>query len=183
MSESAVEHVVRDLSSRAELRPDSRPRHHPGPPILRRPDPTSLRVLSERRTSDRCAVAITVNDMDGERCFVIAVFTDDGDRLRRAGGSEGPDRDVPGRRGPFLGLYAYVSNGVFFAGGRVQSDGLDIARVRLVWEDGYELEDVVQNRVVMFFGARESWEAAIVEFLDPAGQVIGIHQVFGPDER
>ncbi len=121
--------------------------------------------------------------MDGERCFVIAVFTDDGDRLRRAGGSEGPDRDVPGRRGPFLGLYAYVSNGVFFAGGRVQSDGLDIARVRLVWEDGYELEDVVQNRVVMFFGARESWEAAIVEFLDPAGQVIGIHQVFGPDER
>jgi hypothetical protein len=127
-------------------------------------------------------VAVAVNDMDGKRYFVNKEFVDEGDRLRRAGGSEGPYQDPP-RRPPYLGLYAYVTSGTFFAGGRVQSGGLDIARVRLVWEDGYELEDAVENRVVMFFGARETLDHAMVEFRDPTGRVVGSHQVFGPDEQ
>jgi hypothetical protein len=178
MSGSAAEQVIRELSCRAKLRPDPR---RPPHPVLQTTDPASIQIHSERRASDRCAVAVAVNDMDGKRYFVIKEFVDEGDGLRRAGGSEGPCRDPP-RRAPYLGLYAYA-NGPFFAGGRVQSGGLDIARVRLVWEDGYELDDAIENRVIMFFGVRESLDPAMVEFRDPTGRVVGSHQVFGPDEQ
>jgi hypothetical protein len=78
-------------------------------------------------------------------------------------------------------MYAYA-NGRFFGGGRVHSTAPDVARVRLVWEDGYELEEEVENGVVLLLGTRDSLDPATVEFLDQAGGVIGRHPAF-VDER
>jgi len=57
----------------------------------------------------------------------------------------------------------------------VQSGAHDVARVRLVWDDGYELEDKVENGVVLFLGAREDVHHATVEFLDQTGREVGRH--------
>jgi hypothetical protein len=74
-----------------------------------------------------------------------------------------------------VSLSAFAA-GSFFAGGRVQSESADVALVRLVWDDGYTLEDEIQNGVALFLGTRDSLDPATAEFLDPAGRVIGAHK-------
>jgi hypothetical protein len=149
--------------------------------MLRVPDPASIQVLSERGTSDSSAVAVTVDDVDGDRYLVIRVLIHEADEWRMAGGSEGLEGTITGKYDPYLPMYAYA-NGRFFGGGRVHSTAPDVARVRLVWEDGYELEEEVGNGIVLFLGARDSLDSATVEFLDLAGCVVGRHPAF-VDER
>ncbi len=149
--------------------------------MLQVPDLPSIQVLSERSTSDGCAVALTVADVDGDSYLVIRVLIHEAGDWRKASGSEGLDRTIAGKHDPYLPMYAYA-NGRFFGGGRVHGTASDVARVRLVWEDGYELEEEVENGVVLFLGARDSLDPATVEFLDQAGYVIGRHPAF-VDER
>jgi len=172
--------VTDELARRAVTVARHRPRHGPQPQILREPDLASIRVLSERGAGDRCAVALTVNDATGERYLIIRELVsdleEDGD-WRSCSGSEGQDRVIPGKPDPYVSLYAYA-DGHFFAGGRVQSASTDLTRVRVRWDDGYALEDEIQNGIALFFGARDALEPATVEFLDPAGRVVGAHLTF-----
>jgi hypothetical protein len=151
--------------------------------MLRVPDLASIQILSERSTSDTCAAALTVDDVNGDRYLVIRVLTREADEWHGAGGSEGLDRTITGKYDPYLPMYAYAS-GRFFGGGRVHSTAADVARVRLVWEDGYQLEEEVENTVVLLLGARDSLDPATVEFLNRAGCVVGRHPAFvdEPDE-
>jgi hypothetical protein len=181
--QEAWECAVGELRERT-ARPASRrpPRQHPLPPMLHDPDLSSVSVLSEREAGDHHAVALTVNDSDGEPYLVIREYVrdPDGDRgWRMCSGSEGPDRVIPGKPDPWASFTAYASGGHFFAGGRVQSTSTsDVARVRLVWDDGYTLEDELGNGVALLFGARDAHGRATVEFVDPAGRLIGSHVVF-----
>jgi hypothetical protein len=43
------------------------------------------------------------------------------------------------------------------------------------WDDGYALEDEIENGIALFFAARDALEPATVEYLDPVGRVIGAH--------
>jgi hypothetical protein len=155
-----------------------RPRHGPQPKFLNKPDLASIRVLSEREVGDRCGVALTVNDTTGERYLIIRELNRDlsvRGGWRVGGGSEGPDRILPDKPDPYLSMSAFATGGSFFAGGRVQSTSANVARVLLVWDDGYVLEDEPQNGAALFFGARDSVDYATVEFLDSAGRLIGAH--------
>lgn len=134
----------------------------------------SVRVLSERRGGDRCAVALSVEDRSGERYRVVRVLVREDGAWRSEGGFEGPDRTLPGKPDPYVSLGAYPGS-KFFAGGSVQSAAFDVARVRLAWADGQVLEDQVENGVVFFFGSRESLDPATAEFLDRDGRLIGTH--------
>jgi hypothetical protein len=171
--------VADELARRAANRAARpRPRNGPQPKLLKEPDLASIRVLSEREAGDRCGVALTVNDATGERYLIIRELNRDlsvSGGWRVGGGSEGPDRMIPEKPDPYLGMYACATGGSFFAGGRVQSTSADVARVRLGWDDGYVLEDELQNGAVLFFGARDSVDYATVEFLDSAGRLIGAH--------
>jgi hypothetical protein len=172
---AVADELARRAADRA-ARP--RPRHGPQPKLLKEPDLASIRVLSEREAGGRCGVALTVNDATGERYLIIRQLNRDsgvpGGWLVR-GGSEGPDRILPDKPDPYLSMYACATGGCFFAGGRVQSTSADVARVRLVWDDGYVLDDELENGAVLFFGARDSVDYATVEFLDSAGRLIGAH--------
>lgn len=171
--------VLEELSRRAESGPSRRLPKYPGAPkMLLVPDPASIQVLSERSTSDRCAVALTVDDVDGDRYFMIQVFAREADEWHREGGSEGLDRTIAGKYDPYLPLFAYARNGHFFGGGSVHSTTPNIARARLIWEDGYQLEEEVENGVVLFFGARDSLDPATVELFDQAGCLLGRHPAF-----
>lgn len=101
--------------------------------------------------------------------------------LRSAGGSEGIESSSPGSEGSVLSLYGQITHGRFVGGGRLRDGSSDIARVRLVWPDGQELIDEVENGIVLFAGARKSLEPAGVEFLDPGGRVVGRESVFADD--
>ena len=68
----AAQYVVKELSNRADSRRPRQLRKRPGlPKMLQIPDPASIQILSERSTSDSCAVALTVDDVDGDRYLVI----------------------------------------------------------------------------------------------------------------
>ena len=134
----------------------------------------SVRVLSERRAGDRCALALTVEDRSGERYQVIRLLVREDGAWRLGGGFEGPDRTLPGKPDPYVSLGAYPGSR-FFAGGTVQSAEFDVARVRLVWDDGQVLEGEVQNGVVLFLGSRESLDPATAEFFDHDRRLIGTH--------
>lgn len=149
--------------------------------MLQMPALSSIRVLSERSVQDRSAAALTVEDIDGERYRVIRVLVHEAGEWRMAGGSEGIDRTITGKYDPYLPLYAYA-NGAFFGGGRIHSSALDVDRVRVAWDDGYELEDEVENGIVLLLGARTSLDRATIEFLDRTGGVVGSHPAF-IDER
>ena len=179
MLRPGAQYVVEELSARAKSRRPSRrlPKHSGLPKRLQVPDLASIQVLSERRTRDTCVVALTVADLSGERYLLIRVFIHEAGEWRAAGGSEGLDRTVRAKHDPYLPLYAYA-DGRFVGGGRVNTTTFGVARVRLVWEDGYELEDKVENGIVLFLGARDSLEPATVEFLDQAGRVVGRHPLF-----
>jgi hypothetical protein len=173
--------VLKELSNRADMRPSRRLPKHSGLPKRLVPDLASIQVLSERRTSDTCVVALTVADLSGDRYLLIRVFIHEAGEWRAAGGSEGLDRTVRAKHDPYLPLYAYAG-GRFVGGGRVNTTTFGVARVRLVWEDGYELEEEVENGVVLFLGSRASLDPATIEFLDQAGCVLGSHSAF-VDER
>lgn len=170
--------VVAELARRAQSQllgaPFPSGRGLPGPKRLEAPDMKSVRVLSERRAGDRCAVALTVEDRSGERYQVIRVLVREDGAWRFGRGFEGPERTLPGKPDPYVSLGAYPGS-KFFAGGTVQSAEFDVARVRLVWDDGQVLEDQVENGVVLFFGSRESLDPATAEFLDRDGRLIGTH--------
>jgi hypothetical protein len=101
-----------ELSRRRKPR-SGRPRPPGHPKRLQAPDLSSVRILSERNESDESAVALTVEDEDGDRYLVIRVVRREADRWRRAGGSEGLVRAITGVHDPYLPLYAYA-NGRFF---------------------------------------------------------------------
>lgn len=168
--------VVDELHQRAARpAPRHRPRGGPRLPRLSAPVLSSVRVLSERRAGDRQAVALTVEDATGERYLIIRELVRDHEQdsgWRRYSGSEGPDRIIPDKPEPYVSLYAYA-DGHCFAGGPVRSLLTDLARVRLVWGDGYAIEDEIQNGVALFFGARDALEPAPVEFLDGADRSSG----------
>jgi hypothetical protein len=176
--------VLDELGKRA-ARPARRHYRAGGTPMLSAPDLASVRVLSERGDGDRRAVALTVDDQTGARYLVIRElvrdFSEDG-AWRLGSGCEGPDRVIPSKPDPYVSFYAYSDKGHFFAGGRVQSASADVSRVRMRWEDGYAIEDEIENGVALLFGARDALERAFVEFFDSAGRVVGAHDTF-IDER
>jgi len=176
MSGAAAQCAMTELSHRRKpqsghVRP---PRH---PKMLQAPDLSSVRVLSERNESDESAVALTVDDEDGDRYLIIRVVRREADRWRGAGGSEGPVGSITGVHDPYLPLYAYA-NSRFFGGGCLHTTMPDVARVRLVWEDGQRIDAEVENGVVLFFGTRDSLDPATLEFLDSGGSVVGRHPAF-----
>ena len=174
MPTPAAQLVANELSQRAAAwRPAPQLRSPPGRwKRLQAPNAASVHVLSERSTPDSCAVALTVEDADGDRYLVSRQFIREADEWRGGFGTERVDQPVPGKSGPYAALWACVHDGRFFGGGHVQSAGHDIARVRLVWDDGYQLEDDVENGIVLFLGVRDRLDRAMVEFLDQAECVV-----------
>ena len=175
--------LIAELARRGQ----SQPRRVPPPGIglpkrLQAPDMRSVRVVRERRTGDRCGVAVTVSDATGERYRVVRELQREAGVWRLGGGFEGPDRVLPGKPDPYVSLGALFSGLSFFASGVVQSSRFEVARVRVVWDDGQVLEDAVEKGVVFFFGSRESLDAARAECFDSEGLLIGTHEIL-IDER
>ena len=161
MPAPAAQLVVNELSQRAAAwRPAARLRGPPGlPKRLQAPNAASVHVLSERSTPDSCAVALTVEDVDGDRWLVIRQFIREAGEWRGGFGTERVDQPVPGKSGPYAALSARLHDGRFFGGGHVQSAGYRIARVRLVWTMAISSKMTSRTGLSCFLACGTGWIA------------------------
>ena len=135
-----------------------------------------MRFVKERGLPGRRLLALTVDDGLGDRWFVLSCVEQDGDGgWRTHGGVEGRDRPVLGREEPWLNLQGMWDAERFVAGGQIQGRAAEIAVVRLVWPDGFTLEDNADSGVALFLAARVPQGPAIVEFYNAAGVLIASH--------
>jgi hypothetical protein len=93
-----------------------------------------------------------------------------------AGGAGGG----PQRSAPWVNLGGGGWPDQFYAGGRIDNAGIDIARVELPFADGLTLEDDPTAGVVLFITDQTVEMPATVALLDPAGNNVATHPAF-PD--
>lgn len=130
---------------------------------------------------------VTFEDDDGiswhGTCYVTQDECGDWHFEGFAGGS-GPN---PVRAQPWANLGGGWRD-YLYAGGRVSDNGLDIARVRLVSNDGTVLEDTVDDGIVLFVCEHGVELPLQAELYDRAGNLVASHPVFNhhnvrPDRR
>ena len=92
------------------------------------------------------------------------------------GGGSGPG---PYRPAPWVNFTAGSGPGGFSAGGRVEGTGSDRAHtVRLVFADGFAMEDVVEHGIVLFFAPGGVVFPAAVAIADDSGLNLATYTEF-----
>jgi len=94
-----------------------------------------------------------------------------------SGGSAG-GREALIREHPWANLGGGGWPGRFFAGGYVVNNGLDIARVRLIADNGTILEDTVDDGYVLFLTDEQVGIPLQAELYDQEGKLIASHSAF-----
>ena len=95
------------------------------------------------------------------------------------GGAGGGDSDMPPRSKPWINLAGGGWPNQFYAGGRIHSAGLDIARVQLRFADGLTLEDDAEQAIALFITDDAVHLPASVALLDHAGSTTASHDFPG----
>jgi hypothetical protein len=96
---------------------------------------------------------------------------------RSLGGAGGGD-DAPRRSTPWVNLAGGDAGDHFYAGGRIDGAGIDIARVQLRFADDRTLEDDSEQGVALFITDEAVSMAATVVLLDHAGNEVAAHPAF-----
>ena len=180
MSASAIcKNIVLTDLARQRLAPPRRPSVGRAPPEtieLARAELATVRFLSVREAPSRWTTALTVENRSGERYFAVYHLTERvGAGWQTTGCLLGPDRVRPGKPDPFLSLGAFCTEGVFFAGGRLQDSAGVVARIELAWKDGQTLTDRIENGVALFLANRDTIDPATVSFFGADGRYIASH--------
>ena len=89
---------------------------------------------------------------------------------------------MPNRSYPWVNLAGGWNRDLFWAGGRVLDNGLDVVRVRLISENGIVLEDTVQDRLALFVSNKWVERPLKVELYDRSGKMVGTHQALKTPE-
>lgn len=143
-------------------------------------DLATVRFVKERTTERRRLYYVTfegVSALDDDRVrgrFAwVSVVEQHAGGWRTAGGSGGGDTDWPVPE-PRVNLGGGGSPG-FYAGGRVLSPGVDIARVRLTCANGLVLEDDTEGGVVLFITEQDATLPVTAELYDRGGGHVSSH--------
>jgi hypothetical protein len=99
---------------------------------------------------------------------------------RVTGGAGGGDSAMPPRSKPWINLAGGGWPDQFYAGGRIHTAGIDIARVQLRFADGLTLEDDTEQAIALFITDDAVRLPASVALLDHAGSTIASHDFPGP---
>ena len=141
---------------------------------------STVQFLQERHLSDRQLHLVAFENQDGEReQWLLCVREIAPDHWQNAGGASISAAEVmPQRNAPWVNLASGWSGDLFWAGGRVLDNGLDVVRVRLISENGVVLEDEVQDGLVLFVANQSVQRPLRVELFDRSGKLVGTHQAF-----
>ncbi len=138
---------------------------------------STVQFLQQRSIADRQLHLVTFEDEEGRQVsWFCCVLLEPSGQWRYAGGSGGGrTEETPEREYPWVNMGGGWKKKLFWAGGRVLDNGLNVVRVRLVAENGIVLEDTVQNGIVMFVSSETLPLPVQVELYDGAGTLVGTH--------
>ena len=94
------------------------------------------------------------------------------------GGNVGEVEHAPRRDSAWANLAGGWSKDLFWAGGRVLDNGLDVVRVRLTSQNGIQLEDTVQDGLALFVTDQWVKRPVQVELYDRTGKLVATHEQF-----
>jgi len=97
-------------------------------------------------------------------------------------GGSGGGGETPARSSPWVNLGGGELAHGFYAGGRIDSAGVDVARVQLRFADGLTLEDDTEESVALFITDHAVRTPATAVLYDRAGNERAAHPAF-PDMR
>jgi hypothetical protein len=109
--------------------------------------------------------------------YVFPVERDPRGGWRVRGGAGGAG-STPRRSTPWVNLGGGGWPDQFYAGGRIDTAGLDVARIELRFADGLTLEDDTDAGVALFITGETVEMPATVALLDQAGNDVATHRAF-----
>jgi hypothetical protein len=138
----------------------------------------TVRFLQERSLRDRQLHLVVFENEEGKQGqWLCCVLQDVSSYWSFAGGANvGSVETMPGRSYPWANLAGGWKGNLFWAGGRVLDNGMNVVRVRLISDNGIVLEDTVQDGLVLFVSDQWVQRPLRVELYDNAGNVVGTHQ-------
>ena len=137
----------------------------------------TIRFLQERSLPDLQLHAVTFENEDGQQEYYFwCVRQDMPGHWWSAGGANFHPTENILRGRPWVNLAGGWNRDFLWAGGRVLDNGLDVVRVRLISENGIELEDTVQDGLALFLSNRWVERPLQVELYDRSGKLVGTHQ-------
>jgi hypothetical protein len=139
---------------------------------------STVKFLQERSLSDRQLHLVAFENETGQQQqWLLCVKSLTPDSWITAGGASiGGVETMPKNSNPWVNLAAGWQQDLFWAGGRVLDNGLDVVRVRLISENGIVLEDTVQDGLVMFVMNRWVQRPLQVELYNRSGNLVRAHQ-------
>jgi hypothetical protein len=147
----------------------------------------SLRLLKERHLPHYQLHLFAYESVKGKPCEGLCLLGQDASgQWRASGGMHGGERffqleEYQKDTQPWVGLRLCFSrkrsSWLFLAGGRVQSQGFDVARVRLIDTHQRELEDQEEDDLVLFLADYHMEEPVMALFYDRLGNVVGKQQI------
>ena len=113
-------------------------------------------------------------------CYLVQ---DDRGEWKFAGGAGGSGGWKVVREHPWVNLGGGGWPDLFYAGGHVVDNGLAIARVRLVANNGTVMEDTVQDGIVLFITDSRVELPLQAELYDREDRIVASHSVFRQVKR
>ena len=111
--------------------------------------------------------------------WVLCVHESTVDHWRLGGGGNVSEVEhAPVRDHAWANLAGGWSKELFWAGGRVLDNGLDVVRVRLIAANGVQLEDTVQDGLALFVTDQWVERPVQVELYDRAGMLVATYAQF-----
>lgn len=138
---------------------------------------STIQFLQQRSIPDRQLHLVTFEDEEGRLAsWFCCVLLEPSGHWRFAGGANvGGVEGMPKRDAPWVNMGGSWKKNLFWAGGRVLDNGLNVVRVQLVAENGIILEDTVQDGIVMFVSNETLPLPVQVELYDGSGKLVGTH--------
>ncbi|HLI09772.1 MAG TPA: hypothetical protein VKV40_24645 [Ktedonobacteraceae bacterium] len=136
---------------------------------------STIQFLQQRSISDRQLHLVEFEDEEGRLdSWLCSVLLEPDGHWRYSGGANVSRAEtMPKREHPWANLAGGWNVNLFWAGGRVLDNGLNVVRVRLVAEDGTVLEDTVQDGIVMFISNETLSIPVRVELYDDSATLVG----------
>lgn len=151
-------------------------------------DLSTVRFVKQRHSGQRCVVFVTfdgaIPELPAEMHpfgWVYPLEREPAGGWRVIGGSGGAG-EPPARSSPWVNLGGGELAHGFYAGGRIDSAGVDVARVQLRFADGLTLEDDTEESVALFITDHAVRTPATAVLYDRAGNERAAHPAF-PDMR
>jgi hypothetical protein len=136
----------------------------------------TIRFVKERHLPHRQLHYVTFEDNQGKQMQFTCNVIENNDGTWKVQGASGGSGRGPQHPSPRVNLGGSGGD-QFYAGGKVEHNGQEVARVRLLSANGILLEDGVDDDIVLFLDDRYIDTPLEAQLYDRQGTLVGTHQV------